>query len=177
LGGTVGVSQKNSMLRLIILILLIIEGCTGVPTQKHPAYVYKDPYHYGILSKTLIESHAGYSWFNKQYNKYIPQIEQIDENKLNQVSIKIFMGTWCHDSKREVPRLYKILDAIGHNESNLEIIGLTKDKKGYFNDYSQYGIINTPTFIFFHKGQEIGRIIERPKGLLESRIQFILDKI
>ena len=87
------------------------------------------------------------------------------------------MGTWCHDSKREVPRLYKILDDIGHNESNLEIIGLTKDKKGYFNDYSQYRITNTPTFIFFHKGEEIGRIIERPKGSLESRIQFILDKI
>mgnify|MGYP000877318724 CR=1 FL=1 len=67
------------MLRLIILILLIIEGCTSVSTKKHPAYVYKNPYHYGVLSKTLIESHAGYSWFNKQYNKYIPQIEQIDE--------------------------------------------------------------------------------------------------
>jgi len=84
------------------------------------------------------------------------------------------MGTWCHDSKREVPRLYKILDELYYDYENFEIIGLTKDKKGYFQDYATFGITNTPTLIFYRDDIEIGRIIEKPVGTLESHIQNIL---
>ena len=87
------------------------------------------------------------------------------------------MGTWCHDSKREVPRFYKILNTLNYDQTNLQIVGLNKDKKGYFNDYSYLNIKNTPTFIFFKNDEEIGRIIERPKGSLELQIQNILEKV
>ena len=87
------------------------------------------------------------------------------------------MGTWCHDSKREVPRFYKILNTINYDKKNLQIVGLKKNKKGYFNDYSNYNIKNTPTFIFFQDGNEIGRIVEKPKGSLELQIQNIQKKI
>ena len=87
------------------------------------------------------------------------------------------MGTWCHDSKREVPRFYKILNTLDYDQTNLQIIGLKKDKKGFFNDYSYYKITNTPTFIFFKGGNEIGRITEKPTGSLELQIQLILEKI
>ena len=84
------------------------------------------------------------------------------------------MGTWCHDSKREIPRLIKILDNLKFDQSNVEIIGLTKEKKGYFNDYSRYNITNTPTIIFYKNKKEVGRIIEKPKETLESNMLSIL---
>ena len=56
----------------------------------------------------------------------------------------------------------------------MEIIGLTKEKKGYFNDYSRYNITNTPTIIFYNNKKEVGRIIEKPGESLETNMVLIL---
>jgi len=57
-------------------------------------------------------------WFNEEYESYV-----IDEETLSLISaiedeikIECFMGTWCEDSRREVPRFYKILDQIKFNK-------------------------------------------------------------
>jgi thiol-disulfide isomerase/thioredoxin len=165
------------MVKLIFSALIFINGCTTISTKTDMNVIFKDKYHYGTLNESLIKNHSGYPWFNKQYEKYIPKVQKIDKNLLNQITIKIFMGTWCHDSKREVPRFYKILNTLNYDQTNLQIVGLNKDKKGYFNDYSYLNIKNTPTFIFFKNDKEIGRIIERPKGSLELQIQNILEKV
>lgn len=157
--------------------MIFINGCTTISTKTDMNVIFKDKYHYGTLNESLIKNHSGYPWFNKQYEKYIPKVQKIDKSLLNQITIKIFMGTWCHDSKREVPRFYKILNTLNYDQTNLQIVGLNKDKKGYFNDYSYLNIKNTPTFIFFKNDEEIGRIIERPKGSLELQIQNILEKV
>lgn len=165
------------MIKLIFSALIFINGCTTISTKTDMNVIFKDKYHYGTLNESLIKNHSGYPWFNKQYEKYIPKVQKIDKSLLNQITIKIFMGTWCHDSKREVPRFYKILNTLNYDQTNLQIVGLNKDKKGYFNDYSYLNIKNTPTFIFFKNDKEIGRIIERPKGSLELQIQNILEKV
>lgn len=165
------------MVKLIFSALIFINGCTTISTKTDMNVIFKDKYHYGTLNESLIKNHSGYTWFNEQYEKYIPKVQKIDKSLLNQITIKIFMGTWCHDSKREVPRFYKILNTLNYDQTNLQIVGLNKDKKGYFNDYSYLNIKNTPTFIFFKNDEEIGRIIERPKGSLELQIQNILEKV
>ena len=38
------------------------------------------------------------------------------------------MGTWCGDSKREVPRFYKILDEMGVKEQDIQLYNL--DNRG-----------------------------------------------
>jgi|TARA_B110000116_G_scaffold72454_1_gene62779 thiol-disulfide isomerase/thioredoxin len=164
------------MIRFILALTILITGCSTISNKNNLNLIYKDNYHYGILNESLLMNHNGYPWFEKQYNKYMPQINNIDINLLNETSIKIFMGTWCHDSEREVPRFFKILNRLGYDQKNLQIIGLKKDKKGYFNNYSHYKITNTPTIVFFKDANEIGRIIERPKGSLELQIQLILEK-
>ena len=74
----------------------------------------------------------------KEYNQYNPSINELNRLNYEKINIKVFMGTWCHDSKREVPRLIKILDNLKLSESKIDIVALTKDKKGYFKDYSKY---------------------------------------
>ena len=165
------------MSKSIILLFasMTLVGCSmGSLANKKTTFIYKKPYHYGVLNKNILINHEGYTWFLKQYDKYIPSIEKLSKIHFSEIKIKIFMGTWCHDSKREVPRFMKILDSLEFDQSNVEIIGLTKEKKGYFNDYSRYNISNTPTIIFYKNKKEIGRIIEKPEDSLESNMVLIL---
>ena len=161
----------NKLLLFITTISLF--GCSINPFSRNDQnYIYKSPYHYGVINKNLLMSHDGYSWFTKQYNQYQPTKNNLN---LSDIEIRIFMGTWCHDSKREVPRLIKILDNLKYDYSKLVIVGLTKDKKGYFKDYTKFNILNTPTLIFYRNDQEIGRIIEKPKDSLESDMISIIE--
>jgi thiol-disulfide isomerase/thioredoxin len=41
------------------------------------------------------------------------------------------MGTWCGDSKREVPRFIKILKSVDFPMENLKIVALDKRKEKY----------------------------------------------
>ena len=161
-------------LKIITIFCACLLGCAGIFPKNNPTVIFDDGNHFGLLSKSLIIDHDSYTWFPKQYDAYQPDLNGFDSANLKQISIKIFMGTWCHDSKREVPRLYKILDELYYDYENFEIIGLTKDKKGYFQDYATFGITNTPTIIFYRNDVEIGRIIEEPKGSLEDQMARII---
>ena len=161
-------------LKIITIFCECLLGCAGIFPKNNPTVIFDDGNHFGLLSKSLIIDHDSYTWFPKQYDAYHPDLNGFDSANLKQISIKIFMGTWCHDSKREVPRLYKILDELYYDYENFEIIGLTKDKKGYFQDYATFGITNTPTIIFYRNDMEIGRIIEEPKGSLEDQMARII---
>ena len=161
-------------LKIITIFCVCLLGCAGIFPKNNPTVIFDDGNHFGLLSKSLITDHDSYTWFPKQYDAYHPDLNGFNSANLKQISIKIFMGTWCHDSKREVPRLYKILDELYYDYENFEIIGLTKDKKGYFQDYATFGITNTPTIIFYRNDMEIGRIIEEPKGSLEDQMARII---
>ena len=99
----------------LFLFCTLIIGCAEQIFSNQPKLVYEDGYHFGHLNKSIIKEHDAYAWFPKQYDKYQPMLEKIDTNALNETDIVVFMGTWCHDSKREVPRLYKILDGINYD--------------------------------------------------------------
>lgn len=94
---------------------------------------------------------------------------------LKNISIKIFMGTWCEDSQRELPALYKVLKAANYKMSDLEMIAVTHDKdtpQAYEKDYElQY----VPSIIFFKDGAEINRIVEYTQETLEKDMLKILS--
>ncbi|MDD9880624.1 MAG: thioredoxin family protein [Candidatus Marinimicrobia bacterium] len=157
----------------ISMTCLMVSGCANPKTS--PQYIFEDHYHYGQLNQELLMTHEAHPWFKKNYDAYSPNLSQLTSLNLNDISVRIFMGTWCHDSKREVPRFYKVWDGLKLSESQIIIVGLNKKKKGYFKNYSEFGITNTPTFIFYRNGKEIGRIVERPKGRLEEHLKTILS--
>lgn len=158
----------------ITILLIFLSGCAN--PHSTAKYIFEDHYHYGKLNKELLLNHEAHPWFKKNYNTYSPNLDQLDGLNLSEITIRIFMGTWCHDSKREVPRFYKILNTLQFDESRITMIGLKKNKKGYFKDYSEFGITNTPTIIIYRKNIEIGRIIERPYQSLESHLIQILEE-
>ena len=119
--------------KIISISCACLLGCASIYPGNNPTVVFEDGYHFGILNKSLIKNHDTNTWFSKQYDTYRPELNRLEPSNLLHISIKVFMGTWCHDSKREVPRFYKILDELNYNYANFKIIGLTKDKKRIFS--------------------------------------------
>ena len=112
-----------------------------------------------LESVASVENHQNYKWFDKQYSQYKPNIEKLSKTNLKNIDIAIFMGTWCHDSKREVPRAIKLFNLLALENERIKIVALNKQKKGYFKNYKSFNIKRTPTIIFYKNRKEIGRII------------------
>ena len=96
------------------------------------------------------------------------------KNKLDDVKIKIVFGTWCSDSRREVPRFLKILDELKFDQNNLTMICVNRDKEADSTEVKDLDILFVPTFIIYRNNAELGRIIEEPKTTLEGDLKKIL---
>lgn len=116
----------------------------------------------GIANKASFQQEPYASeWFNDYYSYYETDKDVIEKLKplLKNVKIKGFMGTWCGDSKREIPNFYKTLDEVDFNYKNLEMITVNRQKKA--NGLEQgFNVLRVPTFIFYKGGKEIGRFVE-----------------
>lgn len=117
------------------------------------------------------------SWYTKSYSSYSPDKGSLEalEKGLSGINVKVFMGTWCHDSQREVPRLYKILENSNFDLSNLSLVSLSPNKNTPSGLEVGLNIQRTPTFIFFKGGVEIGRIVETPRDSLENDMLKIIS--
>ncbi len=152
-----------------LLFIFLLGICTISAQEKETISQNREAY-IGVKTKIdfLQEPHA--KWFNEEYEHYEYQnkiIQKLKKHK-DQISIKVFMSVWCHDSHREIPRLYKILEAVNFDISRLEVIALNRAKKAPGNPQENFDIQRTPTLIFFKNGDEIGRFVEKPIQRLEK---------
>jgi thiol-disulfide isomerase/thioredoxin len=93
---------------------------------------------------------------------------------------RVFFGSWCGDSKREVPRFLKLLDLLGVQGESRELIGVgNKDtvyKRSPAGEEEGLGIFRVPTFIILKNGKEINRITEFPVRSLERDLFSIVNE-
>ena len=119
-------------------------------------------------------------WYVREHDEYgldIKTIAELKKEKLNSYNITLVMGTWCPDSHREVPRFFKILEAVGHPESKLTMIAVNRKKEAPNGEEGPLNIQRIATIIVQKYGKEIGRIIESPSsGYLERDLLEILKK-
>ncbi len=114
--------------------------------------------------------------FKNEYGNYKPDEEYIKKlsPKLKDITITIVLATWCSDSKREVPRFYKVLNDAGYNENRISIIAVDRNKEAVGINTEELNIQKVPTFIIYKNKKEIGRIIETPKKTLEKSLWKIV---
>ena len=117
-------------------------------------------------------------YFKSQYEVYQPASKYVEKmkTKINLVDITVVLGTWCSDSKIQVPRFFKMLDQAGYNEKRMTIIGVSRKKLAFTTNIEHLDIELVPTFIVFQNGKELGRIIETPKKSLEKDLAKIINK-
>lgn len=135
------------------------------------------PMFVGLGDRTVFEDSSFSGWFNKEYSSYKINEEKFEEisEELDAVDITIVLGTWCSDSRREVPRFLKILDQLSFPENKIKYIFVDRKKKGLSDEVDSLNIEFVPTMIFYRAGEEIGRIIETPDETLEEDLISIVD--
>jgi thiol-disulfide isomerase/thioredoxin len=153
---------------IIILIMILSLHCSG-------SYrIEKDgdqTIYVGKVDRSLFEK-TDLSWFNEEYQRYTPQSAILDSirGRNDSLNVIVFLGTWCRDTHRELPRFLKIIETENIPIKILEYQALNRKKENGEVLPVAYGIRYVPTFIFIKNGKEVGRIVEMPKKSLEEDI-------
>ena len=117
------------------------------------------------------------SWFNEGYASYPVDKATMDSIPViawENLEISIILATWCPDTRRELPRLFKIMDYAGFPDQKLDLISVNREKTVPSMNLEHLDIQMVPTIIFFRENMELGRIIETPEESLEKDIAKIL---
>jgi len=92
--------------------------------------------------------------------KIVKRLEAVDAP----VHLKIYFGTWCGDSKREVPKFLKTLALADNQNITAELLMISGDFGEPWDGIRDDRITNVPTIIATSDGEELGRLVEHGQG-------------
>jgi thiol-disulfide isomerase/thioredoxin len=169
------------MIRLISIILLF--GFSTICSAQLNTIVSDENGKKMLLGKVNKEgfNKTDFPWFDQNYNDYLTnsKVTKLLKEKLNDYKIKVFFGSWCGDSKRNVPKFYKVLEEAKFSKKNLEIIAVDAKKEAYKQspngEEKGLKIHRVPTFIIYKDGKEVNRIVEYPKETFERDLLKIVN--
>jgi hypothetical protein len=88
--------------------------------------------------------------------------------------IDVYLGTWCGDSRREVPRLFRALELVPEPwPFTIRWIGVDRAKRapGLTEDAA---LRYVPTFVVRRDGVEVGRVVESaPRGIERELVDLL----
>jgi dipeptidyl aminopeptidase/acylaminoacyl peptidase len=125
-----------------------------------------------------------------EYDTYAADLDSIDALRkgLKNVRLVCVLGTWCSDSRREVPRLWRLLDDLGVPESALEMyavgssrfteeMGVPRDLLEWSRDVKAWhDVTSVESIVIERGGRDLGRIVEAPARSLEMDLLEILRR-
>lgn len=147
------------------------------------AYIDKngEPQLWGAVTVSQLKEEPYKEWFDKNYNDCTSNLTLEDPFDLSDVTVKIFIGSWCGDTQYLLPRFIHTWNHLGLDESQLKIVALHLEgdlyKQGPAKETQGYNIHRVPTFIFERHGQEINRIVERTQFDLDTDIRAIAQSL
>ncbi|MCF6365388.1 MAG: thioredoxin family protein [Bacteroidales bacterium] len=164
---------------LTVLLFIILSSCS----IKKNKIIYNERTKKDILigecNKEGLNQNPFSEWFTMGYSEYEPETSVINKLKtiddLNKIKILIVMGTWCGDSRRELPRFYKIIDMINFPYSDISIIAVDTNRSSGDKKLQNIEFGRIPTFIFYKEDKEVGRIVESTEDSLEKDILKIIE--
>ncbi|MBC7384209.1 MAG: thioredoxin family protein [Bacteroidia bacterium] len=161
-----------------VLIIFTLSTCT-MPKKYTIKKIDGELIINGIIKKEVLMNTKNYPWFNKVYNAYLPEPKYIKmlQPLAKELKVLIIAGSWCGDTKRELPVFYKVADQIELNSDQVELIMVDKNKKCNVFNISILQVSNIPTFIIYINGKEKGRIIESTTVNMEHDMAEILQII
>ncbi len=132
----------------------------------------------GEFDRKILDTKDFKEWYSAEYDSYEVEKSKLKGLKnLRKYRIEVFVGTWCSDSQRELPRLYKILDELKFPQNRLKTIGTNRQKKSFYGEEINKNVTHVPTIIVYdNKKNEVGRIVEGPvSGYLEEDLAQIMN--
>jgi thiol-disulfide isomerase/thioredoxin len=134
----------------------------------------------GIHKKEDLQQPPYKDWFDKNYAEY--KMDSATARQLNPFvknkQFEIFMGTWCGDSKREVPRMFKLLEYAGVQASQIKLVMVDNHDSTYKQSpaHEEKGkdIHRVPDLLVYDHKREINRIVESPVVSIEQDLLAIV---
>ena len=171
--------MEKKILNLSALLLLTIFFVETTSAQEEN---WRDPETWilGYFKQDALLQEPHDSWFNDEFDAYEFESDAFmlfSEIPKDDIRITIVLGTWCPDSRREVPRFLKILQSSNFPMDQVTFIGVDSYKVAPVENYDNLNIERVPTFIFYRNKVEVGRIIEYPKSSLERDMVQMLSKM
>ncbi len=132
----------------------------------------------GPMNRANLNTDEFLAWFEPSYKSQKVPVDWVNEhlNLSEKITFKLFLGTWCEDTQRELGPMFKILDALNVHHNRIEMYGLSEFKDSPNRLEKEYEILNIPTLIFFENGIEINRIVEFPVVNLLDDFSKIIKK-
>ncbi len=130
-----------------------------------------------ILTGTIsLQQLQAFKWHTDEYAQYVSKKEVLDSIRPFAPNIKLIvvMGTWCSDSREQIPALLRIASDLNIPESHIELLGVDRTKKCSHPDISPVNIEYVPTIFLFYNGKLMGTIVEMPTLTLEEDILHLL---
>lgn len=166
--------------RTVVLALALLAPATGFAQAPGAKPAATPAALIGPIPRESLKAAPNNAWFDRGYSQYEPNAEAMAalRPRLENVSLEVYFGTWCGDSRRQVPRLLRLLDTADFEENRVRLVGLS-DRTGEFKqapgrpEKARY-VHRTPTIVVLRNGTEVGRIVETPATTLEADLAAIV---
>lgn len=179
--------MKSIILMLTVLCIELMSSSIVAQTKTHFANIEVkssngEPMLLGHCDISFLKQGSYKNWYQSGYDVYTPDSLIISQliGLLKGKQIDIFLGTWCGDSRREVPRMMKMLEQGGVDQLQIRLIFVSNESNSYKqspqHEEAGKNILRVPTLIVYEEEKEIGRIIEYPVVSLEKDLLSILRR-
>ena len=155
----------------------LLDRRTGVKAEANAVARLTTPQPYMLEGEVTLEELLGFhAWAGLLAEPYVPAAQPVADIMAHMAGAElwVFLATWCGDCKRELPRLLRLLTAVGWPEDRLRLIGVDWDKRDSAGLAERWRVERVPTFIVVRAGHEVGRLVERPLKSLEQDIATLL---
>ena len=128
----------------------------------------------GTLNDTLFQSEWFANWSqSKGYKPDAETIKALEQVNSDNLTFKVYLGTWCEDSQIHVPAFLVVAAMLNWK---YELIGVNREKECPFEkkNCKNWDITKLPTIVVFQDQTEKGRIIETPEISVEKDLLKIL---
>ncbi len=165
------------LLMLLVCVLAVLSGCGSSQFALEDAET-KEKMILGTCTWKEWKQHA--TWETYDAPDYTPDPDVLTRlapllNAPN-ISLLIFGGSWCGDTKSEFPKYFKLLSALNFPHTSLSLHGVSRKKTEPTGIAQRYAIKRVPTLVVLKGGKEIGRIVEYPTESIEKDLFNILTK-
>jgi cyclophilin family peptidyl-prolyl cis-trans isomerase len=135
------------------------------------------PVWYGVLKPERLEAEIpGWAEEERSYTPRADILALLQQAHLR-YGLVVAMGTWCGDSREQIPRLLHLLAELGEASPFAAPLLVGADRtKSYPAALFPFGAVErVPTIVVTLEGAEVGRIVETPaSGSLEEDLATIL---
>jgi Thioredoxin len=92
------------------------------------------------------------------------------------VQIEVYLGTWCSDSKVQIPPFIQVMNLVNSPQFEVTYVGVPEAQDARTPYIAGKNIDRIPTFVVYVNGLEKGRIEERPAVTIEEDLLDILRR-